>query len=81
MFKWFFVALIAVLNSVVSLYYYIRVLKHMFISDSETETPEIKTSASEIVFILILVIPTLIFGVYFSPMVDFAQNCLAILVN
>jgi NADH-quinone oxidoreductase subunit N len=75
------VALIAVLNSVVSLYYYIRVLKHMFISKSENETPEIKISTNDIVFILILLIPTLIFGVYFSPLVEFAQNSLAMIIR
>lgn len=75
------VAVIAVLNSVVSLYYYIRVLKHMFINESESESPELKVSMNDIVFILILLVPTLILGVYFSPMVDFAQNCLAIIIN
>jgi len=76
-----FVAVIAVLNSVVSLYYYIRVLKHMFINDSEKEVPELKISLNDIVFILILLVPTLLFGVYFSPVVEFAQNCLSILTN
>jgi len=75
------VAVIAVLNSVVSLYYYIRVLKHMFINEAKGEVPQIKTSASDIVFVLILLIPTLILGLYFTPMVDFAQSCLNILVN
>lgn len=75
------VAVIAVLNSVVSLYYYIRVLKHMFINESKNETPEIKISLNDVVFILILLVPTLLFGVYFSPVVEFAQNCLSILVN
>ncbi len=76
-----FVAVIAVLNSVVSLYYYIRILKHMFINESENEVPQLKVAANEIVFILILLVPTLVLGIYFSPLVDFAQNCLAILVN
>ncbi|MBK7107302.1 MAG: NADH-quinone oxidoreductase subunit N [Ignavibacteriae bacterium] len=79
--KMIFVAVVAVLNSVVSLYYYIRILKHMFISEAEQEVPQLKLSANEIVFILILLIPTLLFGIYFSPLVDFAQNCLAILIN
>ena len=75
------VALIAVLNSVVSLYYYIRVLKHMFINKSESEVPEIKISINDIIFILILLIPTLIFGVYFSPLVEFAQDNLAMIIG
>jgi NADH-quinone oxidoreductase subunit N len=75
------VAVIAVLNSVVSLYYYIRVLKHMFISDSDKELPKLNISLNDIVFILILLVPTLVFGLYFSPIVEFAQSCLSILVN
>lgn len=75
------VAVIAVLNSVVALYYYIRVLKHMFINKSEKEVPTINISLNDIVFILILLVPTLLFGLYFTPIVDFAQNCLTILVN
>lgn len=75
------VAIIAVLNSVVSLYYYIRVLKHMFLNESEGKVPPIKTSANDVVFILILLIPTLFLGLYFSPMVDFAQSCLSILLK
>lgn len=73
------VAVIALLNSVVSLYYYIRVLKHLFISESKSELPTINLSSSEIVFILILVIPTLLLGIYFTPMIDFAQSCLAMI--
>lgn len=79
--KMIFVAVIAVLNSVVSLYYYIRILKHMFISDSEKVVPKFTISLNEIVFIVILLIPTLLFGVYFSPLIDFAQSCMAMLVN
>lgn len=75
------VAVIAVLNSVVSLYYYIRVLKHMFINETDKTVPEIKVSLNDVVFILILLVPTLILGVYFSPIVDFAQAFLSILVN
>ncbi|MBI1931524.1 MAG: NADH-quinone oxidoreductase subunit N [Ignavibacteriales bacterium] len=79
--KMIFVAVIAVLNSVVSLYYYIRILKHMFISESEKEIQKFTISLNEIVFIVILLIPTLLLGVYFSPIVDFAQSCLTMLVR
>lgn len=75
------VAIIAVLNSVVSLYYYIRVLKHMFINSSESEPSKIDIAPNDYVFILILLIPTLLFGIYFSPLVEFAQSCITLLVN
>ncbi len=75
------VSVIAVLNSVVSLYYYIRVLKHMFISESEGDLPELKVTAPQMVFVLILLVPTLLFGIYFTPLVSFAENCLSILIK
>ncbi len=73
------VAVIAVINSVVSLYYYVRVLKHMFLSKAEHEPKKIKLAPAEIVFVLILLIPTIVFGLYFTPMIEFAKNSLSIL--
>ncbi len=72
-------AVIAVLNSVVSLYYYIRVLKHMFLKKPDGNVREIKLSAANIVYIVILLIPVLLLGIYFTPLVNFAESCLAFL--
>ena len=72
-------AVIAVLNSVVSLYYYIRVLKHMFLSKPNGEVKEIKLSTANVVYVIVLLIPVLVLGIYFSPLVNFAESCLAFL--
>lgn len=72
-------AVIAVLNSVVSLYYYIRVLKHMFLKKPSGEITEIKLSAANYAYIIILLIPVLVLGIYFTPLVSFAESCLAFL--
>jgi len=34
---------------------------------------------TEIVFVLILLVPTILFGLYFTPMIEFAKNSLSIL--
>jgi len=73
------VAVIALLNSVVSLYYYIRVLKHMFLTKPEKETQAIITSLPNTILVSVLVAAILIFGIYFSPLVDAAKSCLVIL--
>lgn len=73
------VAVIALLNTVVSLYYYIRVLKHMFLSERNSETPVIPFSVGNMIFILVLLIPLLVLGVYFAPLVEFSKNCLTLL--
>ncbi|MFC2134828.1 NADH-quinone oxidoreductase subunit N [Bacteroidota bacterium] len=73
------VAVIALLNTVVSLYYYVRVLKHLYLSKPETQPQEVIPDVPNLVVILLLLIPTLVFGVYFTPVVNLAKNCVAIL--
>jgi NADH-quinone oxidoreductase subunit N len=73
------VAVIAVLNTVVSLYYYVRVLKHMYLNKPEKEIETFSLNPGHVIVILLLLIPTLLFGVYFTPVVNFAKNSLAIL--
>jgi NADH-quinone oxidoreductase subunit N len=73
------VAVIALLNTVVSLYYYIRVLKHMYLNKSEKELGIWQVSGVNTAVVLALVIPVLIFGIYFTPLLDFAKNSVTML--
>lgn len=73
------VAVIALLNSVVSLYYYVRVLKHMYLSKATDSTPSIIPSFGSRILVLVLVIPVLVFGIYFGPLVNLAKSCLVII--
>ena len=73
------IAVIALLNTVVSLYYYIRVLKHMYLTDSDKEMPVIPHTAGNFIFVLVLIIPVLLFGIYFTPLVEFAKSCITLL--
>ena len=72
------VAVIALLNTVVSLYYYIRVLKAMFLVRSE-KTVEIHLSPLNYVVIFLLAAPVLILGVYFTPLVNIAKESVQLL--
>lgn len=72
------VAIIALLNTVVSLYYYIRVLKNMYLVQVDEEKPAIKLSFTNGFLLMILAIPVLVFGVYFTPIINFAKDSLAI---
>lgn len=73
------IAVIALLNTVVSLYYYIRVLKHMYLVKPNENTPTIIPSFGNKVIVSILAIATIFFGVYFTPVVNLAKSCLIIL--
>ncbi|MCH7772955.1 MAG: NADH-quinone oxidoreductase subunit N [Bacteroidetes bacterium] len=73
------VAVIALLNTVVSLYYYVRVLKNLYLVQVDEEKPVIKLSFANGFVIVLLAAPILIFGVYFTPIVNFAKNSINIL--
>lgn len=75
--KWFWLAIVGVLNSVVSLYYYVRVVRNMFLRDPEGNAQPLKFSIPQIVVLLILLIPTILLGLYFGPLVDYAQASVA----
>jgi len=67
-------ALVGVLNSVVSLFFYIKVLKYMFLMKPEEEVvPKYKYGIGNYAVLLLLAIPTLFFGLYFAPLVKIAE--------
>ncbi len=66
-------ALIGLLNSTVSLYYYIKILKNMFlIQPSENKTKETFGLAYNLILI-VLIVPTIVLGIYFAPLTKFAE--------
>ncbi len=71
--RWIWLAVVGAVNSVISLYYYARVLRYMFLRDPEGQTSSITLDRSEAIILLVLVIPTLLFGLYFGPLVDLAN--------
>jgi NADH-quinone oxidoreductase subunit N len=71
--KWIWLAVVGALNSVISLYYYARILRYMFLRDPEGQTKSITLRRSEAILILAFVIPTILFGLYFGPLVDLAN--------
>ncbi len=75
--KWFWLAIVGVLNSVVSLYYYVRIIRNMFLRDPDSSAQPFQISVSEVVIVLVLVIPTILLGLYFGPLVEYAQASVA----
>lgn len=73
------VAVIALLNTVVSLYYYVRVLRHMYLIKATDKTPVVAPSLGNKILVSILAFTIILFGVYFTPVVNLAKNCLIIL--
>jgi NADH-quinone oxidoreductase subunit N len=79
--KWFWLAIVAALNSVVSLYYYVKVLRNMFLQEPTGSREPIRFAPAQIVILLLFVVPTLLFGVYFGPLVQAAQASITMFVN
>lgn len=68
-------ALIAMLNSVISLFFYVKVLKVMFFADqSKKEEPKIKFALAQNLLLFLLIIPTILFGIYFLPVLKLAKS-------
>ncbi|MBD3217723.1 MAG: NADH-quinone oxidoreductase subunit NuoN [candidate division Zixibacteria bacterium] len=72
----FWLVMIAVATTVVSIFYYARVIKEMFITEREVESSESKWILSSPITIAILVglIGTLIIGIYPEPFLELAST-------
>mgnify|MGYP001209671605 CR=1 FL=1 len=67
-------------NSVVSLYYYLRVVKVMFFEGSKKDViiqPEFAMS----ILLLITAAPTILLGIYWSPLADWVENSLIFFIQ
>lgn len=71
-------AIVGVLNSVVSLYYYVRVIRNMYLRDVESQGSKITFTPAVLALVLLLAVPTLILGIWFGPLVDWANLSMAI---
>ena len=74
-------AIIGVLNSVISLYYYVKIIRNMYLRGTENQNHKLVFSPVIIIMVLLLVLPVLIFGVYFSPIVDWSAFSSSIFIG
>ena len=70
-------ALIGILNSAISLFYYARILKAMFFNKGEVTTPLAvpgvhRTAAG------LLAVPTILLGIYWAPLMDYISRALSL---
>ena len=78
--NWYWLAIIGVLNSVVSLYYYAGVVKAMFFVKID-KPEEVSISLYDKVLLTVLTIPLLIFGVYWTPLLNWTTKSIEIYVK
>ena len=68
-------AVVGAINSVVSLYYYVRIIKVMFL-DAEPTDETLEGQPAMTGLILALMVPVLLFGLYWSPLLGAVQSSL-----
>lgn len=66
-------ALVGVLNSVVSLFYYARVMKAMYLEKAEDDAKPVRGVNPASVMATVLAIPTLLFGLFWQPLAIMAN--------
>ena len=66
-------AIVGALNSVVSLYYYVRILRNMYLREAASSAEPIRFSILQTTLLLCFVLPIVFFGIYFGPLVEYAQ--------
>jgi NADH-quinone oxidoreductase subunit N len=70
-------AILAALNSVISLYYYSKILRAMFLEslgDKLEENSQIEVCWSSRFFLALLVVPNIILGIYWEPLIALAKS-------
>lgn len=69
-------AVVGIINSVIGLFYYAKVFRNMFLRTSENED-KFSASLPGLLLVIATVVPTLIFGIWWSPIAEWAKNSVA----
>ncbi len=72
--KYYVLALIAGVNSVISLYYYSKIVRFMIFKDSESDTPVMGFTYRNQFIIAVMALPILIFGLFWSDLMSLTSG-------
>jgi NADH-quinone oxidoreductase subunit N len=75
--KFYWLAILGVLNSAISVYYYLRVTVLMYFRESEREITGLQFSPASVVALALAVIGTLYMGIFPANILSFAQKSIA----
>jgi NADH-quinone oxidoreductase subunit N len=70
---WVWLAVVGALNSVIALYYYVRIFRNMYIRTEAVQTAPLVFPKIQTATVLVLLVPTILLGLYFTPLVELAQ--------
>lgn len=69
-------AVVAGLNSVVALYYYARIVRTMYLDQPQEGDPVIRADSYNGIFAGVMVVGTILFGIYWRPVIALADRSL-----
>ena len=72
--RFYWLAFVGVINSVISLYYYIRVVRHMYLLGERNDEFINPSSKLVLSLLVVLAIPSFVFGWYFSPIAEWISR-------
>jgi NADH-quinone oxidoreductase subunit N len=75
---WIWLAVVGVLNTVISLYYYVKVFRNVYLRTQDRALTPIRITKLQVVTVLVLLVPIFLFGLYFTPLVELAQASVGI---
>ena len=74
---WIWLVLIAGIMTIVSLFYYIRIARNMFLYKPEENLEPVRFDNQTLAVLMLLLAPVLVLGVYFSPVLEFIKHSLS----
>lgn len=75
---WIWLVGIAGITTVISLFYYIRVVRNLFFYKPELDAGKLTFDLSSKTILLFLLVPVLLFGIYFTPILEFVKSSVQI---
>ena len=78
--SFYWIAFFGAINTVVSLYYYMRVVKTMYLDGEPSEKITVPPFSMTIIF-LVLAIPSVFFGIYWTPILNWVKDSLLFFVQ
>jgi len=74
-------AVVAILNSVISLYYYARIVKTMFLDFPQPDDPKVEMTVNNSALLGFLSCLTVLLGIYWGPLASYAGQSLRFFIR
>ncbi|MBI2090042.1 MAG: NADH-quinone oxidoreductase subunit N [Deltaproteobacteria bacterium] len=74
--EFYYLAVVAIINSVISLYYYARVVKTMFLDEPSPADQQVLMTPKDSALLGVLSSLTVVFGLYWGPLVHYTNESL-----